>query len=125
MSMYTKIPKKILVIEDEVAICELLECVLLAEGYFVEIVHRGDEAVERLIDNPYDLILVDLTIPGTDSSQIVDVAKTNHPNINYIFMSGYDISEIKNNFSEDVAEHYISKPFRMVDISLLLKSILA
>lgn len=122
--MYTEKPKKILVIEDEIAICELLECVLQAEGYFVEIVHHGDEAVERLID-PYDLILVDLTIPGTDSGQIVDVAKTNHPNINYIFMSGYDVAEIKDNFPDDVAEHYISKPFRMVDISLLLKTMLA
>ena len=62
---------KIMLVEDEVFIRELYEMVLEKEGYEVEAFADGNEAVAALEKNAYDLVLLDIMLPGKDGIQIL------------------------------------------------------
>lgn len=62
---------KIMLVEDEVFIRELYEMVLKKEGYEVEAFGDGNEAVAALEKNAYDLVLLDIMLPGKDGIQVL------------------------------------------------------
>ncbi|KJD51850.1 transcriptional regulator, partial [Bacillus amyloliquefaciens] len=57
---------KILVVDDEARIRRLLKMYLERENYKIEEAENGDEAIDKALGNEYDLILLDLMMPGTD-----------------------------------------------------------
>lgn len=61
---------KILIIEDEVELAEIIGDYLIAEGYDVELIHTGTDAVRKVRDNPPDLMLLDIMLPGVDGIEI-------------------------------------------------------
>ncbi|MGH2571028.1 MAG: response regulator [bacterium] len=62
--------EKILVIEDEPDIGEVIQYNLSREGYWVSVITDGDEAYDRVLREPPDLVLLDLMLPGTDGLEI-------------------------------------------------------
>jgi DNA-binding response OmpR family regulator len=62
--------KRILIIEDEKSIAELERDYLEINGYYVDIVLTGDEGLRKALDQPYDLILLDLMLPNIDGFEI-------------------------------------------------------
>jgi two-component system response regulator MprA len=58
--------KTILVVEDEVAIAEAVRARLASEGYQVQVVHDGPEAIRAAAAEPPDLVVLDLMLPGMD-----------------------------------------------------------
>lgn len=61
---------KILIIEDEEAIADLEKDYLELSGFQVEIEHEGDKGLERAMTSEYDLIILDLMLPGMDGFEI-------------------------------------------------------
>ena len=61
---------KILIIEDEEAIADLEKDYLELSGFQVEIEHEGDKGLERAVSSDYDLIILDLMLPGMDGFEI-------------------------------------------------------
>ena len=60
---------KILVVDDEARIRRLLKMYLERENYKIEEAENGDEAIDKALGNDYDLILLDLMMPGTDGAK--------------------------------------------------------
>ena len=69
-------PPRILVVEDEAPLGELLTYNLKAEGFEVEHVDRGDEAELRLAETPFDLIILDWMLPGVSGLEICRRVRT-------------------------------------------------
>ena len=61
---------KILVVDDEARIRRLLKMYLERENYKIEEAENGDEAINKALGNDYDLILLDLMMPGTDGIEV-------------------------------------------------------
>jgi two-component system response regulator ResD len=61
---------KILVVDDEARIRRLLKMYLERENYKIEEAENGDEAIDKALGNEYDLILLDLMMPGTDGIEV-------------------------------------------------------
>ena len=61
---------KILIIEDEVAIADLEKDYLELSGFEVEIEHTGDGGLEKALTRDYDLIVLDLMLPGMDGFEV-------------------------------------------------------
>ena len=118
--------ERILLIEDEADIAEMLQYNLEKEGFQVELEHRGDaglEAVRR--DNP-DLILLDLMLPGLDGLEVTRLLKrdtsTSHLPIVMLTARGEEVDRIVG--LELGADDYITKPFSPREVVLRIKAVL-
>ena len=80
---------KILVVDDDPNIAQLINVYLTREGYEVETCDRGDKAVERFKANPPNLMLLDLMLPGMDGMMVCrEIRKTS--NIPIIMLTAKD-----------------------------------
>lgn len=88
-------PKKILIIEDERPLAHALELKLSHEGFEVVATNSGEEAIERLSKEKFDLILTDLIIPGTDGFKVLEVIQQKKMKLPVIVMTNLNQEEDK------------------------------
>ena len=101
---------KILIIEDEEAIADLEKDYLELSGFQVEIEHEGDKGLERAMTSEYDLIILDLMLPGMDGFEICRRIR-DEKNIPILMVSAKkdDIDKIRGLGLG--ADDYMTKPF--------------
>ncbi len=81
---------RVLVVDDESAICELTRRLLSRHGYEVHIADSGAEALAVLMaQGPFDLLLTDVVMPGMSGPELVAAATVTHPGLRVQLMSGY------------------------------------
>src|SRR5579875_2423890 len=78
--------QKILIIDDEAALRETLEALLTLEGYQVDSAANGEAGVEKIDRNAYDLVLLDLALPGKNGIEILGVIRERHPDLPVIMI---------------------------------------
>ncbi len=115
---------KILLIEDDIAFCKLLEKFLIKKAYDVAIAFSAAEAREAVKNESFDLILTDLRLPDSDGIGLMSEFKNSHPHIPIILMTGYSdvntaVKAIKNGASD-----YISKPFNPDEVLIVITNAL-
>ena len=116
---------KILIIEDDISFCKLLEKFLSKNNYAVSIAFSAAEARLAIQNDKFDLILTDLRLPDADGIDLLAEFKTNYPQVPVILMTGYSevstaVKAIKNGASD-----YISKPFNPDEVLAVLTNALA
>lgn len=115
---------KILLIEDDISFCKLLERFLLKKAYDVTIAFSAEEARLAIKKESFDLILTDLRLPDSDGIGLMKEIKDSYPDIPVILMTGYSdvntaVKAIKNG-----AADYISKPFNPDEVLLVITNAL-
>ncbi|KOP36779.1 sigma-54-dependent Fis family transcriptional regulator [Flavobacterium sp. WLB] len=115
---------KILVIEDDISFCKLLEKFLVKNQYEVSVAFSASEARSAIKNESFDLILTDLRLPDSDGIVLMSEIKNSHPEIPVILMTGYSdvntaVKAIKNG-----AADYISKPFNPDEVLLVITNAL-
>ena len=115
---------RVLVIEDDVAFCKLVEKFLTKNGYEVAIAFSAAEAKIKLVSADFDLILTDLRLPDSDGMTLLSEFKNTNPLTPVILMTGYSdintaVKAIKNG-----AADYISKPFNPDEVLLVVANAL-
>src|SRR6187551_2485568 len=115
---------KILLIEDDISFCKLLEKFLVKKAYEVTIAFSAAEARLAIKKESFDLILTDLRLPDSDGIGLMSEFKTSYPEIPVILMTGYSdvntaVKAIKNG-----AADYISKPFNPDEVLLVITNAL-
>lgn len=117
---------KILVIEDDKDIAELIEFNLRAENYRVELSHNGKEGLQRAQKAPPDLILLDLMLPDLSGLEICKELKRNdrtkHIPILMVTAKGTEVDRVVG--FELGADDYLAKPFSTRELTLRVKAIL-
>ena len=81
--------KSILLVDDEEIILNALGRDLEHEGYDITVASNGEEAVARLKDQNYDLVITDLVMTGMDGLQVLEESKKNNPDIGVFILTGY------------------------------------
>ena len=115
---------KILVIEDDVAFCKLVEKFLSKQGYEVSCAFSAVQA-HRLIENlKFDLILTDLRLPDSDGMTLLSEFKKNLPTTPVILMTGYSDINTAVKAMKNGAFDYISKPFNPEEVLLVVENAL-
>jgi len=79
----------ILVVDDEKAIQEILAFTLTAEGYEVATVGSGEEALTRVEQQDFDVILTDIVMPGVDGLEVLERSRLLNPRASVIVMTAY------------------------------------
>lgn len=106
--------KTILVVDDEPDIRDSVKMILESRGYSVETAENGDECLEKIHNKKPDLVLLDIMMPGTPVSEIVN--KIN--DVKIAFMSVVRISEARKKglCTSDNIVDFIQKPFDVGDL---------
>lgn len=116
---------KILIVDDEEAICEILEYNLQTSGYETVVVHSAEEAMELELHS-FDLILLDVMMGQMSGFKMARLLK-NDPqtsNVPIIFCSAMGQEESKITGLEIGADDYISKPFSVREVTARVKTVL-
>jgi NADP-reducing hydrogenase subunit HndA len=102
---------KILVVDDELIVIKSAERVLKAEGYNVEGVFSGKEAILSMEKNNYDLVLTDLKMPEIDGITLIRWIKKTKPSIGIVVITGYPSQDTIKEALELGIIDYVPKPF--------------
>ncbi len=114
---------KILVVDDEARIRRLLKMYLERENYKIEEAENGDEAIDKALGNEYDLILLDLMMPGTDGIEVCrQVRDKKATPIIMLTAKGEEANRVQG--FEVGTDDYIVKPFSPREVVLRVKALL-
>ena len=112
---------KILLLEDDVILQDIIEEFLLETGYEVESFYDGEKALDAIGSNSYDMLLLDVNVPNIDGFEILsylrDIGNTT-PAIYITSLAGMD--DLKKGFDLG-ADDYLKKPFELEELNIRIQ----
>lgn len=114
-------PKKVLVLDDEPAILQILERYLIRQGYVVQLALDGEEGLSKVEQEPPDIVLLDVVLPGRDGLQVLSQIKQRNPGTHVIVMSAAESEMVIQKALDLGAYAFITKPFDPESIGQLLE----
>jgi len=115
---------KILIIEDETELMEVIRQSLEKENFRVESAGDYDSALNKIISFDYDCILLDIMLPGGSGLDILQELKNLDKSDNVIIISAKDSLDDKLTGLELGADDYLTKPFHIAELNARIKSVL-
>lgn len=115
---------KILVVDDEEDILNILKFLLEKEGYEVDTAPNGEEALKKVERNTYDIVLTDLRMPGIDGMTVLEKTKEIRPSTEVVIMTAYASIESAVEAIKKGATDYLVKPFINEDLKMRIRRIL-
>jgi two-component system KDP operon response regulator KdpE len=103
----------ILVVDDEIAIRHVLHTVLGSQGFETVEAARGEDALELVLDSPFDAVLLDVNMPGMNGIDTCRIMRKLLPRIPILMLSVRDSEDDKVRALNAGANDYITKPFRL------------
>ena len=115
---------KILVIEDEKKVANFLQKGLKEEQYVVDVAYDGLEGEDLATTNDYDLILLDIMLPGKDGIEILKTLRRQQINTPVIMLTAKEMVEDKIEGFNAGCDDYISKPFSFEELLVRIRAVL-
>jgi len=118
---------RILVIDDEAAIREVLGVMLTREGYDVVEAANGNDGMRRFHENPFDLVITDLIMPEKEGIETILDLRRHYPHVKIIAVSGGGIIPAGDYLAmaQGVGAHRVlEKPFMLTDLLKAVKDLL-
>ena len=115
---------RILIAEDEKAQRELLEGFLKKEGFSVDAVANGREALQRIEGNFYDLALIDYKMPELDGLKTLKEIRRLYPDLPVVMMTAYGTIETAVASMKEGALDYLTKPINLEELLLILQKVM-
>ncbi|MBW1668352.1 MAG: response regulator [Deltaproteobacteria bacterium] len=113
---------KILVIDDEKSVADILKDLISGRERSVDVCYDGLAAIDRIQRGNYDLIIVDLVIPGVGGLDVLKYAKEINPNTVVIIITGYASLETAIIAVREGAYDYIRKPCKLEEIKIAVEN---
>ncbi|MFQ5946027.1 MAG: sigma-54-dependent transcriptional regulator, partial [Anaerolineae bacterium] len=112
---------RILVVDDERGMREVLSSMLKKEGYDVAVAEGGEVAIEAIRREAYDAVITDVRMPKVDGLQVLKALKDVSPNTVVIMITAFGSSETAVEAMKLGAYDYITKPFKYDEVTLNIK----
>ncbi len=120
----TETKARLLVVDDEQGIRQVLETTFTDRGLEVTTASNGDKAIELLNEQPFDVVITDLKMPGRDGMAVLRAAKEAAIDAGIIVITAYGTLETAVEAMRLGAFDYIAKPFKLQEIELKVDKIL-
>jgi DNA-binding NtrC family response regulator len=114
---------RILVVDDELSIRVSLGDLLKRDGYQVEVAESAESALEMLKTQSFDLLVVDIKMPGMDGLEMLERVKEDDPDTTVVMMTAYGSIDSAVHAMQLGAIDYVAKPFDPLKIGTLVKQI--
>lgn len=115
---------RILVVEDERKLAELIARALRAERYAVDTVHDGNAAWQTIETYDYDLVILDLMLPGLDGAEILRRTRRRNHQVPILILTALDATDEKVRNFEAGADDYLTKPFAFAELLVRVKALM-
>jgi DNA-binding response OmpR family regulator len=116
-----EIKKRVLVIDDEQSILDMLKYSLEDEGYSVDVAADGDSAMNMLVEHSPDLVLLDIKLPDIDGYRLLEQIRKKSE-VPVIMLTGVDHPVSIQHSVTLGADDYVTKPFRLDQLLLRIKN---
>jgi DNA-binding NtrC family response regulator len=114
--------ERLLIIEDEVTLCESLKRVLMRDGYQVDAVDSAEAALTNIRETSYDLVITDIVLPGIDGIELLRRIKDGYPEQIVIVITAYASIETAVSALRAGAYDYVIKPIIHEEIKRIVKN---
>jgi DNA-binding NtrC family response regulator len=113
---------RILVVDDEPIVCERLKPALEKIGFYVETYTESQQAIDRLAEEKFDIVVTDIKMKGPDGLQILHFVKQQSPATHVVIITGFATVESAREAMKSGAVDFIAKPFKISQLrDLILK----
>jgi len=114
---------RVLVVDDDLELCELLDKYLRLEGFDLEMVHSGEQGVERALSGEHSLVVLDVMLPGINGFEVLrQIRKKSNTPVLMLTARGDDVDRIVG--LEMGADDYLPKPFNPRELIARIRAIL-
>jgi YesN/AraC family two-component response regulator len=111
---------RVLVVDDELFICELLDEYLTLQGYQVNTASNGADAISRFEEHRPHIVLLDIRMPGMSGIELLGKIKQIDGSIKVIMLSAFGDDGIVRDALQMGADHYIQKPMKLQELMEIL-----
>ena len=111
---------QILVVDDERSMREFLEIFLAKKGHSVHTAENGSDALERISELEYDLVVTDLKMPGISGLEVLEETKKQWPDTQVIVMTAFSTTETAIEAMKKGAYDYVTKPFEINEAGVII-----
>jgi DNA-binding response OmpR family regulator len=115
-------PLRVLIVDDEAELVSALEERLNLRGFEASGVTTGAEALSLIAEVPFDVVLLDLKMPGLDGLEVIRRIKAEQPELQVILLTGWGSEEDAEKGKELGAYDYLMKPVKIRDLVRALLS---
>ena len=117
-------PIRVLTVDDEPAITELLSMALRYEGWDVTTAHSGTTAVQAARDTRPDVLVLDMMLPDFDGLEVMRRVRTEQPDVPVIFLTARDAVDDRIHGLTAGGDDYVTKPFSLEELVARLRGLL-
>ncbi len=115
---------RVLIVEDEKKLADSVALGLRSERYAVDVAYDGTSGHSLAFAHQYDLIILDLMLPGVSGAEILRSVREAKPNVPILVLTARDATEEKVKQFEAGADDYLTKPFAFAELLVRVKSLL-
>jgi two-component system, OmpR family, response regulator len=117
-------PVRVLVVDDEVNIAELISMALRYEGWAISTAHTGTKAVREAKDQRPDAIVLDIMLPDIDGLEVLRRIRANQPDVPVLFLTARDAVEDRVAGLTAGGDDYVTKPFSIEELVARLRGLM-
>jgi signal transduction histidine kinase len=116
--------ESILLCDDDASICATGVRILERAGYEVQAISDGANAIPAAASRRFDLVVIDAVMPGGGGRQLYDSLRRDHPEMRFLFSTGYDPGVFGQEFFDDPRHHLLPKPYGRTDLLRAVREVL-
>ena len=114
---------RILVVDDEPIVGERLKASLERAGFIVDAFVSSRDALDRLTQETYDVLITDLKMKKPDGLEVIRATKQRQPDIKAVVITGFATKQLATEALDVGAVHFLAKPFKISHLIELLRTI--
>ncbi|MCW8805302.1 MAG: response regulator [Ignavibacteriaceae bacterium] len=111
---------KLLLLDDEPIVVERVKSSLEMSGYYIDSFISSKDAMDKLKEEKYDVLITDLKMSNPDGMEVLKFAKQIQPDIKAIVITGFATNQTAQNAREIGAVEFIAKPFKLSQLKKIL-----
>lgn len=121
---FKMITQKILVVDDEKSVCDSVKKILTRKGYEVDNSMDAEDAINRIKETSYDLVITDMMMPKTSGLELLQMIKQYYPELEVVLITGYATIDTAVQATKLGAADYLPKPFTPDELTQITKKAL-